>query len=818
MKKSIYIISVLCAAAIFCVSCVSTPSEEPAQDVVSESESLQQDVLPPEQGAAGNQVVSDAANDNFLEENVPSEEEDNQEKEESPASSLPALSDDKPVINLSVGVGPSGVTRSGTHASSLGKEKNGSEQKKSLSNGTSQNRTAALSSADASDESAAADFSGANSSGVQNETDMTDDISAELVLEEAPGDFDIVYDEPEVVSVPEEMADEDEINKRDTAVAEAADAKDESAVDEIATVPEEIAAGNESDRRDTAVAEAADAKEGSAVDEIATVPEEIAAGNEIDRRDTAVAEASDVKDESAADEAAAEPQKLAAGEDTERDTTVAEAADAKEESTVDEIATMPEEIAAGNESDRRDTAVAEASDAKDESAVDEIATVTEEIAAGNESDRRDTAVAEASDVKDESAVDEIATVPEEIAAGNESDRRDTAVAEASDAKDESAADEAAAEPQELAAGEDTERDTAVAAVVIPEVIDPDEAVIDETDSLAESEMEDDILFDEPSVVVVSSEEENSDVRNVDFSSEEEQKNSDPVISRSVEMQLGQSLELVYPGQGWIYIGELDTAQPLLSYSGCEKKYRDTVFTLTSQRTGTSLLQFVKKDILADAYIRDYLEVIVSGPYDDDISTTLVTAPSYAEIIPANQDYVLKAHRRQNSAILVGSENRGVYYNTPEVDVKSKIDTSEGDGVPAGAAVPQEPQKIGVDRDDVQEALTAEPGSIVQQENTEESSAQPSVSDLFAQAQQAYNSKDYETAASCINSFIKNSTQRLDEALYLKGLIFEAKSGIQNVKIALSAYKAVVNGWPESSVWNSANERAIYLERFYFNIR
>ena len=644
MKKSIYIISVLCAAAIFCVSCVSTPSEEPAQDVVSESESLQQDVLPPEQGAAGNQVVSDAAGDNFLEENVPSEEEDNQEKEEPPASSLPALSDDKPVINLSVGVGPSGVTRSGTHASSLGKEKNGSEQKKSLSNGTSQNRTAALSSADASDESAAADFSGANSSGVQNETDMTDDISAELVLEEAPGDFDIVYDEPEVVSVPEEMADEDEINKRDTAIAEAADAKDESTVDEIATVPEEIAAGNESDRRDTAVAEV------------------------------------------------------------------------------------------------------------------------------------------------------------------------------TDVKDESAADEAAAEPQELAVGEDTERDTAVAAVVIPEVIDPDEAVIDETDSLAESEMEDDILFDEPSVVVVSSEEENSDVRNVDFSSEGKQKNSDPVISRSVEMQLGQSLELVYPGQGWIYIGELDTAQPLLSYSGCEKKYRDTVFTLTSQRTGTSLLQFVKKDILADAYIRDYLEVIVSGPYDDDISTTLVTAPSYAEIIPANQDYVVKAHRRQNSAILVGSENRGVYYNAPEVDVKSKIDTSEDDGIPAGAAVPQEPQKIGVDRDDVQEALTAEPGSIVQQENTEESSAQPSVSDLFAQAQQAYNSQDYETAASCINSFIKNSTQRLDEALYLKGLIFEAKSGIQNVKIALSAYKAVVNGWPESSVWNSANERAIYLERFYFNIR
>ena len=319
-------------------------------------------------------------------------------------------------------------------------------------------------------------------------------------------------------------------------------------------------------------------------------------------------------------------------------------------------------------------------------------------------------------------------------------------------------------------------------------------------------------------MVVSSEEENSDVRNVDFSSEGKQKNSDPVISRSVEMQLGQSLELVYPGQGWIYIGELDTAQPLLSYSGCEKKYRDTVFTLTSQRTGTSLLQFVKKDILADAYIRDYLEVIVSGPYDDDISTTLVTAPSYAEIIPANQDYVVKAHRRQNSAILVGSENRGVYYNAPEVDVKSKIDTSEDDGIPAGAAVPQEPQKIGVDRDDVQEALTAEPGSIVQQENTEESSAQPSVSDLFAQAQQAYNSQDYETAASCINSFIKNSTQRLDEALYLKGLIFEAKSGIQNVKIALSAYKAVVNGWPESSVWNSANERAIYLERFYFNIR
>ncbi len=53
---------------------------------------------------------------------------------------------------------------------------------------------------------------------------------------------------------------------------------------------------------------------------------------------------------------------------------------------------------------------------------------------------------------------------------------------------------------------------------------------------------------------------------------------------------------------------------------------------------------------------------------------------------------------------------------------------------------------------------------------------------------------------------------------LEGLILEAKSEVRNIKSAIGAYDTLIKNWPQSDYWRKANERSIYLKRFYIDIR
>ena len=63
-----------------------------------------------------------------------------------------------------------------------------------------------------------------------------------------------------------------------------------------------------------------------------------------------------------------------------------------------------------------------------------------------------------------------------------------------------------------------------------------------------------------------------------------------------------------------------------------------------------------------------------------------------------------------------------------------------------------------------------------------------------------------------------ANSQIDSGLYLKGQIYEAKSDIQNIRTAISAYKELVSDFPTSPFWQLAKNRQTYLNRFYFDIR
>ena len=86
------------------------------------------------------------------------------------------------------------------------------------------------------------------------------------------------------------------------------------------------------------------------------------------------------------------------------------------------------------------------------------------------------------------------------------------------------------------------------------------------------------------------------------------------------------------------------------------------------------------------------------------------------------------------------------------------------------------------------------------------------------AQKAYDEKKYEEALDLVQQFFEAATDDFDAGLYLEGLILEAKSSVRNIKSAIGAYDTLIKNWPQSRYWRRANERSIYLKRFYIDIR
>lgn len=92
------------------------------------------------------------------------------------------------------------------------------------------------------------------------------------------------------------------------------------------------------------------------------------------------------------------------------------------------------------------------------------------------------------------------------------------------------------------------------------------------------------------------------------------------------------------------------------------------------------------------------------------------------------------------------------------------------------------------------------------------------SELLEKAREAYKNAKYAECLSYLDEFFISSTSETDEALYLQGQALEAPGSSRNIKGALEAYETLVKNYPYSKYWEPANERVIYIKRFYINIR
>lgn len=262
-----------------------------------------------------------------------------------------------------------------------------------------------------------------------------------------------------------------------------------------------------------------------------------------------------------------------------------------------------------------------------------------------------------------------------------------------------------------------------------------------------------------------------------------------VPSRKVTMNTNETLNITYPGFGWIYLGSEDENNNLIS-TGRKIENDKTIYTLTAKRSGTQLQHFYKVDTITGDFIDDYIEVEVLE--NKGSVYTVVNAPDYEQVVPPRpQTSVSKSE--QNTPISIEE----ILENEVKPTEKRSYEIYEPVSEPVRTVntEPSIPQPV---INDYMEELSAD--------------------DLLLKAQSLFNEKQFENALAHVNRFLNIATHKRDEGLFLLGQILEQDGQTKNIKEAISSYTNLVQNYPESDLWDNANKRIIYLNRFYIQIR
>ncbi|WP_149553695.1 hypothetical protein [Treponema pectinovorum] len=295
-------------------------------------------------------------------------------------------------------------------------------------------------------------------------------------------------------------------------------------------------------------------------------------------------------------------------------------------------------------------------------------------------------------------------------------------------------------------------------------------------------------------------------------------------SRAMTVKNNQYVDVIYPGSGWIYIGEVEN-QNLFRYFGRKLGSKDTTFTLRSYKKGKTLLHFYKNDILTSQYIDDYLEVTVEE--DSAKSGEKAVAPSYALVVPPkpvrNEEHfskeknsnVKKINAEENSTITQKDTENSLSVSVPlrekkqDDNLKTVIQTTDKNGTSSSAPLSNGQSQNSANQNQNQNQKNDDISDFSQVKN-------PAVN-LLDEAKKSYEAKEYEKALSQIQEYLDSENTKIDEALFVQAQILEADSTIKNIKSALDSYEAIIKKYPTSRFWQNANRRKIYLERYYINI-
>lgn len=271
-------------------------------------------------------------------------------------------------------------------------------------------------------------------------------------------------------------------------------------------------------------------------------------------------------------------------------------------------------------------------------------------------------------------------------------------------------------------------------------------------------------------------------------------------SRQSTIPAGQTLEVWYPGNGWVFLGDA-SAQNGLGYENRKLDKADTLFTFKALKPGNYILDFSRFDVLDDSFLQDSLAVTVTE--EGAVKTGKIRAPDYRALA--------KVSDQQNGAKVNTATPQAV--GTTNLPVSpSQPGALQAEG--AKSAQVSSPGRTG------QPVMTNEPSLAGPQgvpavQNTEIPS---DPAEILKKATASLASGDGVTALSLLDAFFTTAVTSLDEAWYLRGQAYESNGASRDIRKALDAYQTLVQAYPDSPRWKAADERIRYIRQFYQKIR
>ena len=290
----------------------------------------------------------------------------------------------------------------------------------------------------------------------------------------------------------------------------------------------------------------------------------------------------------------------------------------------------------------------------------------------------------------------------------------------------------------------------------------------------------------------------------EFPSTEPDESKEEKATRSVKLYTGQRLEVVYPGEGWVYLGE-SSAQKGIKYQQRKLQSGTSIFHFGAVDEGSYILNFSHFDVFSDNFISDSIAVHVEKA-KTKLSNT-VKAPDY-------KGAVNTAKELEKKESLIDKKNKIGHENESKKDIessKSAAGTMSGTPLKAESSAKKNENSTVYDSPDI---LTV----------TEKSESKTAGKDLKSASEMLDMIRGYISegnAANALNSaedFFKNYSVNLDEALFLRGQAYELNGPNKNVKKALEAYQTLTKAYPESKFWDKADARIRYIKKFYIDIK
>lgn len=239
---------------------------------------------------------------------------------------------------------------------------------------------------------------------------------------------------------------------------------------------------------------------------------------------------------------------------------------------------------------------------------------------------------------------------------------------------------------------------------------------------------------------------------------------DAVPERTLESPKGSPLELVFPGSGWVYLGETSGREGI-RYDSRRFDGASAVFLFAADREGDYVLRFQRQD------------PVTGEPESRLVGLKIKEPASFAERKPAEKP----AASPSAEAAPAAASRAGT------------VDT--GPASPATAGEPGTAEASGFPRE-----LPSSPDELLR----------------LARAELAANR--VSSALEALDRYVSLFPFGSDEAFYLYAKAYEQNTPYRDIKKAYGYYRQVRDEWPRSPFWKDAAERATYIERHYFDIR